>query len=75
MEVIINGIKYVPECSVEPITDEKLNGCLGVLVEMIYFNQSHKMKGLAYQAIKELSPSLAKLDEDALWLKIKGSDE
>jgi hypothetical protein len=73
--VMINGVEYVPKASIEPINDERLQGCLEVLTEMRYHNQEHKMKALAWNAINFLSPELAKLDEDAAYDRVHGTEE
>lgn len=74
MEVLINGIAYVPKAEVLPINDERLQSCLETLTEMRYFNESHKMKALAWNAINSLSPELAELDEDAAFHRVHGCD-
>ena len=63
MNVIIDGIEYVPKAEVPPLTDERLKQCLMVLTSMRYFNESHKMRAHAWEAINALAPELAKLDE------------
>ena len=73
-KVIIDGIEYIPKAEVLPINDERLQNCLEVLTEMRHFNQSHKMMGLAYNAINALSPELAKLSEKAAYYRIHGED-
>ncbi|QDP50487.1 MAG: hypothetical protein Unbinned6284contig1001_43 [Prokaryotic dsDNA virus sp.] len=75
MKVVINNVEYIPKGEVPEITDESLKKCLSVLAEMVYFNQYHKMKGLAYNAIEALSPDLAKLDESEIYDRIKGIDD
>jgi hypothetical protein len=69
-KVIIDGIEYIPKAEVLPINDERLQTCLEVLTEMRYFNQHHKMMGLAWNAINALSPELAKLSEEAAFDRI-----
>ncbi len=73
-KVIINGIEYVPKADIPKLTDERLQECLEVLTEMRYFNEKHKMKRLAWNAINALSPELAKLDEDAAYTRIHGTE-
>ena len=64
--VIINDIKYVPYIEVPELTDKRIIDCLGVLTEMRYFKQNHKMSALAWNAINALAPEIAKLSvEDA----------
>ena len=59
--VIIDGIEYVPKTEIPAQTDESLQACLMVLTEMGYFNQNHKMKGLAWNALNAIAPDIAKL--------------
>lgn len=72
--VFINGIEYVPKAEIPELTDERLVECLKVLTSMRYFNQSHKMEGLAYEAIAALSPDLAELEPNEAYARIHGSD-
>lgn len=75
MQVIIDGVEYVPKAEVLELNDKRLQGVLEVLTEMRYFNQSHKMFGLAYSAIKILSPALAELEPDVAFDLIHGNDD
>ena len=74
-KVVIDGVIYVPSAEIPPLTDTRLKECLMVLTEMRYFNQSHKMKALAWDAINAISPDLAKLDEDSAYELIHGSPD
>jgi len=74
-KVVIDGIEYVPKAEVLPINDERLQSCLEVLTEMRYFNQNHKMKALAWNAINALSPELAELSEEAAYERIHGTED
>lgn len=74
MKVVIDGIEYVPKASIKPATDEIIQECLEVLTEMRYFNQNHKMMGLAYNAIKALSPELAELEPDIAYSRMHGEE-
>jgi len=71
--VIIDGVEYVPKAEIPNMTNKALQGCLEVLTEMRYFNQQHKMMGLAWNAINELSPELAKLDAEKAYDRIHGA--
>ena len=72
--VEIDGIEYVPKAEVPELTDKRLQDCLEVLTEMRYFNQYHKMRALAWNAINALSPELAKLDEEKAYDRIHGDE-
>lgn len=74
-KVMIDGIEYVPKAEILPIDDERLQKCLEVLTEMRYFNQSHKMKALAWNAINALSPELAALSEEAAFDRIRPTEK
>lgn len=69
--VIIDGVQYVPKSEIPEITDEALKSCLMVLTEMRYFNEQHKMKRLAWNAINALSPELAELNEDDAYNRVR----
>jgi hypothetical protein len=70
--VIIDGIEYVPKADVPELTDVRLKGCLEVLTEMRYFKQDHKMMPLAWNAINELAPDIAKLTPEKAYDLIHG---
>jgi chorismate mutase len=75
MKVIIDGVEYVPKVEVKELTDKSLKECLEVLTSMRCFNQQHKMKAHAWEAINALSPDLAKLDEKEAYDFIHGAEE
>lgn len=64
MNVIINGVEYVPKSEIPDLTGARLKECLEILTTMRYLNQCHKMKAYAWEAINALSPELAKLDDE-----------
>ncbi len=70
--VMIDGVEYVPKAEIHALNDSRLQECLEVLTEMRYFNQGHKMKALAWNAINALSPDLARLDENVAYDRIHG---
>jgi hypothetical protein len=72
MNVIIDGIKYVPETSIKPLDDGTTKEVLKVLTEMRYFNQSHKMSSLAYDAISCINKDIADLNPDIAYQLIHG---
>lgn len=74
-KVIIDGIEYVPKAEIPNLNDDRLQRCLEVLTEMCYFNQHHKMKALAWNAINALSPELAGLSENAAYDRIHGNED
>ncbi len=74
-KVIIDGTEYVPKGEIPELTDERLHDCLMVLTEMRYFKEDHKMQGLAYEAMKALSPELAELDENEAYYRIHGDPD
>lgn len=73
--VVIDGVEYVPKAEIPELTDKRLHDCLMVLTEMRYFNQHHKMMGLAWNAINALSPELAKLEPEVAYNRIHGNDD
>lgn len=74
-QVLIDGVEYVPKAEVPELTDQRLQSCLEVLTSMRYFGQSHKMEGLAYEAIRALSPELAELEPDIAYERIHGTHD
>jgi len=70
--VIIDGVEYIPKCEVPELTDKRLKGCLEVLTEMRYFNEQHKMKRLAWNAINELAPELSQMSEYEAFNRMHG---
>lgn len=65
MEVIIDGVKYVPAAEVPPITDDRLRNCLRELTAIRYFGISNRTKANVWDAINALSPDLAALDDES----------
>lgn len=61
MKVIIDGIEYVPRAEIPPLTDKRLLKCLQELTSIQYFNQTHKNRAVAWDALNALSPELAEL--------------
>lgn len=64
MNVVIDGVEYVPKIDIPELNEKRSLDCLETLTEMRYFNQNHKMKALSWNAINALSPDLAKLSEE-----------
>ncbi len=73
-KVIIGDVEYVPKAEILELTDQRLQKCLEVLTEMRYFDQNHKMKALAWNAINALSPELAELDEHSAYDRVHGTE-
>lgn len=67
MKVMIDGVEYVPKAEILPINDDRLQKCLESLTEIQYFyDQPHKHRAWAWDALRALSPELAELSsEDA----------
>ena len=75
MNVVIDGITYVPRAEVPELTDERLQGVLEVLTSMRYFGQDHKMMAHAWEAIEALPPELAKLEPGEAFTRVHGTEE
>jgi len=75
MNVIINGIKYVPENKIKPLDDKRTQEVLETLTEMRRFNEMHKMKRLAWDAINSISPELAELDSSEAYDLVHGTED
>ena len=65
MEVVINGMAYVPKVAVPELKDERLRKCLESLTEIQYFSEcSHKHRAWAWDALNALAPEIAALSAD-----------
>jgi hypothetical protein len=77
-KVIIDGVEYVPKAEVPPINDLRLKECLESLTEILYFyDQQHKHRAWAFDALKALSPELANIARDnpsAAFDIVRGTD-
>ncbi|ELP5899831.1 hypothetical protein QTV49_001732 [Vibrio vulnificus] len=62
--VIIDGVVYVPQHEIKPLSSELTQDVLKKLVSMRYFNEQHKMKRQAWDIINKISPSVAELSEE-----------
>ncbi|GKQ96007.1 MULTISPECIES: hypothetical protein [Aeromonas] len=62
-EVMIDGIKYVPQATIQPTDDATLRAALHELVSLHYFGQWHKAQGVTGLVIEMLSPELSKVME------------
>lgn len=71
MNVIIDGIEYVPKGEVPPINDESLKECLRHLVNIQYFTDDrHKHRAWGWDALNALAPELAALPAKQAWDRI-----
>ena len=62
-EVMIDGIKYVPQATIQPTDDATLRAALHELVSLHYFGNWHKAQGVTGLVIEMLSPELSKVME------------
>ncbi len=60
-EVMIDGIKYVPQATIQPTDDATLRAALHELVSLHYFGNWHKAQGVTGLVIEMLSPELGKV--------------
>lgn len=58
-DVVIDGIRYVPQATIQPPDDETLRAALHELVSLHYFEQWHKAEGVTSLVISMLAPELA----------------
>jgi hypothetical protein len=62
MQVVIDGVEYVPRAEVPALTDACLQRALASLTEIQYFGEcGHKHKAWAWDALNALAPELAEL--------------
>lgn len=76
--VIIDNIEYVPKAEIPELTDDRLQKALEELTSIQYFNQQHKNRAVAWDAMNALAPELAKLaavDPQAAYERIHGTEE
>ena len=65
MNVIIDGIEYVPKTEIPQITDERLKRALESLTEIQYFHEcTNKHRAWAWDAINALAPDLAEMSSN-----------
>ena len=65
MEVVIDGVVYVPKNEVPELTDERLKSCLAELTSIQYFGEcSNKHRAWAWDAMNAIAPDIAKLSAD-----------
>lgn len=73
MNVIIDGIEYVPRAEILPLNDEQLQACLESLTEIQYFSEeTHKHRAWAWDALNAISPDLAALPPEVAFERIHG---
>lgn len=62
MDVIIDGVAYVPKAEVPALTDASLKSCLAELTSIQYFPEcSNKHRAWAWDAINAIAPDIAEL--------------
>lgn len=64
MNVVIDGIEYVPRAEIPRLTSQSLYRALRELVAIQYFDEKHKNRAVAWDALAALSPELAQLAAD-----------
>jgi hypothetical protein len=65
MEVIIDGVTYVPRASVPRVEQPAIQEALASLTEIQYFYDCpHKHRAWAWDAMSALAPELAELSAD-----------
>jgi hypothetical protein len=77
VEVLIDGVAYVPRAEIPALTDERLQEALRYLTEIQYFNIEHKNRAVAWNALKALAPELAQLASDnpkAAYDRVRAND-
>ena len=66
MNVVIDGIEYVPKTEIPQITDERLKRALESLTEIQYFHEcTNKHRAWAWDAINALAPDLAEMSSNS----------
>ena len=76
-QVVINGLPYVPRAEIPPLTDKRLQRALEELTALRYFDEEHKNRAKAWDALNALAPELAELaaqDPSAAYHRIHGDE-
>jgi hypothetical protein len=75
MQVVIDGVEYVPRAEIPPMTDERLMSALRELTSIQYFYDCpHKHRSWAWDALNALAPELAELaaeDAEAAYHRVR----
>jgi hypothetical protein len=65
MNVIIDGIEYVPKAEIVAPINAKLHEALQSLTEIQYFYEcTHKHRAWAWDALNALAPDIARISSD-----------
>lgn len=63
-KVFIDDIEYIPLFKSQKIKDQNIKNCLSELVSLQYFNEEHKNRAVAWNALNFLNPEIAELCSD-----------
>lgn len=74
MNVVIDGIEYVPKAEIPELTDERLKKALLKLTAMLYFRETHKSMAHAWDTLNALAPELAKLPPEVAFDRLRKDD-
>jgi len=75
MEVLIDGVRYVPAAEVSEINDKALKEALYELTAIQYFSEcSNKHRAWAWDALNALAPELAKMDSETAYEYVRRND-
>jgi hypothetical protein len=76
MNVVIDGIKYVPEYTIPPLDDVRLERCIQELLSIQRFPEyTNKHRAWAWDALNAIAPDIAKLPPEKVWNLFFGDDE
>ncbi|MCW7553617.1 hypothetical protein NX722_13470 [Endozoicomonas gorgoniicola] len=65
MEVLIDGVAYVPKNEVPELTDDRLKKCLAELTSIQRFPEcSNKHRAWAWDAMNAIAPDIAELSSN-----------
>ena len=77
MDVMIDGVVYVPRAEIPALNDDRLKRALHHLTAIQYFDETHKNRAIAWDALNALSPELAQLaavDPEAAYDRVRHFD-
>jgi hypothetical protein len=74
MDVIIDGVVYVPRGEIPPLTDQRLHNALHHLTAIQYFGEcTNKHRAWAWDALDALAPDLAQMPAKEAFDRIRNS--
>lgn len=75
MNVIIDGVEYVPKSEIPLLNDASLNRCIQELVSIQYFSEcTNKHRAWAWDALNAIAPDIANMSPDNAYAIFRGEE-